>query len=166
MARRAFVRACRHPVRLGAVPAARAQDGAGDGTARSKVKPVRLISFDGQRELLKTSSRLQVWRDEVGYTLEVDAAGTPTGCKLTEAFRMAYVNDKLCEVLLKHHTFEPAVDSAGTAIMGSYEGRLNYLELREKDRTFAPRTRCLGDNPLTFADQAPTWCLSKRASHA
>ena len=74
-----------------------------------------------------------MWRGEVGYTLEVDAAGTPVDCKLTEEFRMNYVNDKLCEVLLKHHTFEPAVDASGTATQGSYEGRLNFLEIREKD---------------------------------
>lgn len=118
---------------LGAAPAVQAEDQAGDGTARSKVKPVRLVSFDGEREFLKASTRLRVWRGEVGYTLEVDAAGTPTECKLTEEFRMNYVNDKLCEVLLKHHTFEPAVDASGAATAGSYEGRLNFLELREKD---------------------------------
>ena len=118
---------------LGAAPAVQAEDQAGDGTARSKVKPVRLVSFDGEREFLKSASRLRVWRGEVGYTLEVDAAGTPTDCKLTDEFRMNYVNDKLCEVLLKHHTFEPAMDASGTATQGSYEGRLNFMEIREKD---------------------------------
>lgn len=104
-----------------------------DGTARSKVKPARLIEFTGDREFLKESSRLRVWRGEVGYTLEVDAAGTPTECELTEKFRMNYVNDKLCEVLLKHHSFEPAVDASGAAVESSYEGRLNFVEMREKD---------------------------------
>lgn len=122
---------------LGAVcvPAAAQDEGraSGDGTARSKVKPAQLIEFTGDREFLKTSSRLRVWRGEVGYTLEVNAAGTPTECKLAEEFRMNYVNDKLCEVLLKHHTFEPAQDASGTAVDGSYEGRLNFLELRDKD---------------------------------
>ena len=40
-----------------------------DGTARSRVKPARLIEFTGDREFLKESSRLRVWRGEVGYTL-------------------------------------------------------------------------------------------------
>lgn len=118
---------------LVAAPAVQAEDQAGDGTARSKVKPVRLVSFDGEREFLKSASRLRVWRGEVGYTLEVDAAGMPTECHLTERFRMNYVNDKLCEVLMKHHTFEPAQDASGTPVEGSYEGRLNFLEMREKD---------------------------------
>jgi hypothetical protein len=114
-------------------PAAFANDEPGDGTARSKVKPVRLVSFDGDREFLQTSSRLRVWRPEVAYTLWVDPAGTPTDCQLAERFRMNYVNDKLCEVLLKHHTFEPALDASGTPVEGTYDGRLNYLEMREKE---------------------------------
>lgn len=105
----------------------------GDGTARSKVKPARLIEFTGDREFLKQSSRLRVWRGEVGYTLEVDSAGTPTDCRLTEEFRMNYVNDKLCEVLIKHHNFEPAQDASGALVEGSYEGRLNFLEMRERE---------------------------------
>lgn len=113
--------------------AAVADDAKGDGTARSKVKPARLIEFTGDREFLKASSRLRVWRSDVGYTLEVNAAGAPTECALTERFRMTYVNDKLCEVLIKHHSFEPALDAAGAPVQGSYEGRLNFLELQEKD---------------------------------
>jgi hypothetical protein len=119
-------------IALAGAPAAFANDEAGDGTARSKVKPARLVSFDGQREFLQTSSRLRVWREEVAYTLAVDPAGTPTGCELAERFRMNYVNDKLCEVLLKHHTFEPARDASGSPIESTYAGRLNYLEMREK----------------------------------
>lgn len=106
---------------------------AGDGTARSKVKPARLVEFTGDREFLKTSSRLRVWRGEVGYTLVVNETGQATGCELAEKFRMNYVNDKLCEVLIKHHSFEPAQDELGVAVQGSYEGRLNYLEIREKN---------------------------------
>lgn len=104
-----------------------------DGTARSQVKPARLVEFTGSREFLKESARLRVWRGEVGYTLSVDAAGTPTDCEIAERFRMNYVNAKLCEVLLKHHSFEPAQDDSGAAVEGSYEGRLNFLELREKE---------------------------------
>jgi hypothetical protein len=111
-----------------------AEDGPkGDGTARSKVKSARLIEFTGDREFLKESARLRVWRGEVGYTIAVDSAGTPVDCELTEKFRMNYVNTKLCEVLLKHHSFEPAQDSSGAAVDSTYEGRLNFLEMREKE---------------------------------
>lgn len=114
-------------------PALAHDDLQSDGMVRSKVKPVRLIEFTGDREFLKTSSRLRVWRGEVGYTLDVDSAGTPTGCHLTEEFRMNYVNDKLCEVLIKHHSFEPAQDSSGVPVEGHYEGRLNFVEMRTKE---------------------------------
>jgi len=119
---------------LGAValPALANDDAGGDGMARSSVKAARLIEFTGNREFLKTSSRLRVWRGEVGYTLAIDPAGTPVGCELAEKFRMNYVNDKLCEVLLKHHSFEPAQDATGAAIEGRYDGRLNFVELRDK----------------------------------
>lgn len=115
------------------VPALADQVSSNEGTARSRVKSARLIEFTGNREFLKESNRLRVWRGEVGYTLSVDAAGTPTECKITDEFRMNYVNEKLCEVLLKHHTFEPAIDASGTATEGTYEGRLNFLEMRDKD---------------------------------
>ena len=104
-----------------------------DDTARSMVKPARLIEFTGDREFLKEASRLRVWRQEVGFTLGVGSDGAPIDCKLTNEFRMNYVNDKLCAVLLKHHTFEPAQNASGSTVQGTYEGRLNFLEIREKD---------------------------------
>jgi hypothetical protein len=116
-----------------AVPAHADDKAENSGTARSKVKPARLVEFTGDREFLKESSRLRVWRGEVGYTLEVDAGGMPVECRLTEEFRMNYVNNKLCEVLLRTHSFEPAQDSSGTAVASTYEGRLNYLEMRAKE---------------------------------
>lgn len=115
-----------------AVPAA-ADDAGTDATLRAQIKPARLIEFTGNREFLKTSARLRVWRGEVGYTLAIDAAGTPTSCALADEFRLNYVNDKLCEVLMKHHSFEPAQDTTGVAIAGQYEGLLNFLEMREKN---------------------------------
>lgn len=118
---------------FGAIAAVSVPALADDGTARSKVKPARLIEFTGDREFLKESSRLRVWRGEIGFTLEVDAAGTPTECELADKFRMNYVNVKLCEVLMKHHSFEPAQDASGASVDGTYEGRLNFLEMREKD---------------------------------
>lgn len=115
-----------------AVPALAEDAAQNDGTARSKVQPARLIAFDGAQEFLKESSRLRVWRSEVSYTLQVDSAGKPTSCELAQKFRQTYVNVKLCEVLLKHHSFEPAHDASGAAVGGSYQGRLNYMEMREK----------------------------------
>lgn len=95
-------------------------------------RPARLIAFTGQQEFLKESSRLRVWRSEVDYTLAVDPTGRPTHCELSVKFRMSYVNDRLCNVLLRTHSFEPAQDASGTAIEGTYAGHLNYMEMRAK----------------------------------
>lgn len=101
---------------------------------QADAKPAaRLIAFTGGREFLKESKRLRVWRGEVSYRLDVDATGHATQCKLTETFRMSYVNDKLCGILLRTHSFEPAHDASGAAVEGTYEGRLNYLDIRQKD---------------------------------
>lgn len=95
-----------------------------------EASPVRLVSFDGQWQFLKTSSRLRIMRSAIDYTLTVDAAGDVTGCTLDREFRRTYINKRLCDVLIKHHTFEPAHDASGTAVPGSYTARLVYADLR------------------------------------
>lgn len=111
-------------------PAAMAQE-AGAVTGQGEGSPVRLVSFDGSWQFLKTSSRLRIMRSAVDYTLTVDAAGEVTGCKLTQEFRRTYINERLCDVLIEHHTFEPAHDPSGAAVEGSYTARLVYADLRE-----------------------------------
>lgn len=98
----------------------------------SEATPVKLVEFDGGWEVLKTSSQLRVWRSHLGYKLTVDAEGKPTGCEITEQFRRAYVNKKLCSVLMKSHTFEPARDAADAPVAGSYSNSLSYMDLRAK----------------------------------
>jgi hypothetical protein len=89
-----------------------------------------LIAFNGEFELLKTSRRLRIWRSHIAYRLTAGAQGNATGCEVTERFRRTYVNDSLCEILMQHHTFEPAHDFAGVAIEGSYAARLSYTDMR------------------------------------
>lgn len=94
--------------------------------------PVRLVSWDGDFELLKTSRRLRIWRSHLAYRMTVDAEGNATGCELTESFRRAYVSERLCDILMAHHTFAPAQDANGTPIEGSYSSRISYMEMRER----------------------------------
>jgi len=116
-------------------PAVHAQDAEAEASAGSVqdegASPVKLVEFDGEWQFLRTSSRLRIMRPEVGYTLRVDAAGEVTECKLDNEFRRAYINKKLCAVLAKHHTFEPAHDASGAAVEGSYSSRLVYVDLRK-----------------------------------
>ncbi|WP_298465827.1 hypothetical protein [uncultured Erythrobacter sp.] len=94
--------------------------------------PVKLVSFDGEQKFLKTSTRLRVWRANVGYTLTINSEGEVTDCELTEKFRRTYVNQKLCEVLTDHHEFEPARDETNMPVEGHYTSRLVYLDMRDK----------------------------------
>ncbi|MEL7189313.1 MAG: hypothetical protein AAGK17_07155 [Pseudomonadota bacterium] len=90
----------------------------------------QLVSFDGTHEFLKTSRRLRIWRADVGYTLSVGPDGQVTSCEITEQFRRTYVNQKLCDILSKHHQFEPAQDETATPIASEYTSRMNYLDMR------------------------------------
>lgn len=112
-------------------PAAMAGDSVGT-VERMAETPVKLVSWDGDFELLKTSRRLRIWRSHLAYTLTVDSEGKVTDCELTESFRMKSVTTSLCDILSEHHTFEPALDASGQPTEGSYSARISYLELREK----------------------------------
>ena len=112
-------------------PAAMAEDSV-DTVERMAETPVKLVSWDGDIELFKTSRRLRIWRSHLAYTLTVDSEGKVTDCELTESFRMKSVTTSLCDILSEHHTFEPALDATGQPTEGSYSARISYLELREK----------------------------------
>lgn len=103
-----------------------APDAAGEAT------PPTLIEFDGGWEFLKTSRQLRVWRAAVEFTLEVDETGQPSDCEVIDAFRQTYVNTKLCEVLMEHHSFTPARNARNEAVVGSYRSSLSYADLREE----------------------------------
>ena len=107
-------------------------DAAADVTADAGT-PVKLVEFSGGREVLKTSSQLRVWRSHLGYRLAVDAEGKATGCEIEDEFRRTYVNQKLCSVLMKTHTFQPARDASNAPVPGSYSNSLSYMELRAQN---------------------------------
>ena len=121
-----------------ASPAMANGDGAQDhvegasAVTTSLAAPVKLVSWDGDFELEKTSRRLRIWRTHIAYRLTVDAEGNATECELTESFRLRHVSIRLCDVLMAHHTFEPAHDETGTAVEGSYSHRMSYKEIRER----------------------------------
>lgn len=94
--------------------------------------PAKLVSFDGEQEFLKASTRLRIWRADVGYTLTISPEGEVTECELTEKFRRTYINKRLCDVLTSHHEFEPARDASDTPVEGHYTSRLVYLDMRNK----------------------------------
>ena len=114
------------------VPAQAEDQAEAVAASTSVATPVKLVSWDGDFELLKESRRLRIWRSHLAYRLTVDAQGEVTGCELTETFRLRRISDSLCAILSAHHTFEPALDASGQPVEGSYEARISYLELRER----------------------------------
>ena len=97
-----------------------------------QASPVRLVSWDGDFELMKSSRRMRIWRTHVAYRLDVDPEGKVTNCELTETFRRRRVSDRLCEILSAHHTFQPAHDESGVPVAGTYAARMSYQEIRER----------------------------------
>lgn len=84
----------------------------------------KLVSFDGVAELVRTASSLGLLRQRLGFALAVSPTGEITDCRLSQSFRRAIIKKSLCEVLTKHHKFEPALNSAGEPVRGVYDGEL------------------------------------------
>lgn len=93
---------------------------------------VKVVTFDGGHDFLKTSRRLRIWRAEVSFDMTVDAQGEATQCDVVHRFRKTYVNKKLCEVVMAHYTFEPARNAQNEAVEGSYRARISYKDLIEE----------------------------------
>ncbi|QUL38940.1 hypothetical protein [Erythrobacter sp. JK5] len=111
----------------------KAEAGAAVAKAEDSVAiPAKLVSFDGEEELLRKSSRMRIWRSHIAYKLTVDADGNPVGCELTEKFRSAYVSVQLCKLLIANHTFEPARDANDRPVEGVFTNRISYMDLRAK----------------------------------
>lgn len=94
--------------------------------------PAKLVSWDGDFELMKTSRRMRVWRSHLAYRLTVDEQGEVTQCELTEEFRLRRISERLCEILSEHHHFEPAHNAAGEPVEDVFTSRISYQEVRER----------------------------------
>ncbi len=97
-----------------------------------KATPAKLVAFDGAHDFMKTSRRLRIWRAAVDLDMKIDAQGEATDCEVVDRFRKTYVNKKLCEVAMAHHTFEPARNAKNEAVEGSYRVHISYADLRKE----------------------------------
>jgi hypothetical protein len=94
--------------------------------------PVRLVEFDGAFEFMKTSRRMRIWRPAVEFDMKVDATGHATECVVVDEFRKNYINEKLCELVMEHHTFEPARNAHNEPVPGTYHATISFADLREE----------------------------------
>lgn len=62
----------------------------------------------------------------VHFRLAVDQAGKVTGCTVLKSSGSKALDTTTCEILTARAVFRPARDSAGQAIVGSYDGKLGW----------------------------------------
>ncbi|MFM7404319.1 MAG: hypothetical protein ACKO1N_09585 [Erythrobacter sp.] len=95
---------------------------------------LKLIAFDGLRELGSVASRVGMLAQRLDDTLEVGADGVPSRCTLSRKFRSQLVTKQLCDVLMRRMRFEPARDAWGTPVNGTHTGRINFYMPIKPDR--------------------------------
>ena len=71
------------------------------------------------------AARRQGAEGAVAYRLDVDAAGRPVGCQITQSAGPA-LDQPTCDLLMRRSHFTPAVDASGQVIAGSYSGRVRW----------------------------------------
>lgn len=62
----------------------------------------------------------------VAYRLQVDAAGRPNGCSVTQGSGNADLDAATCALLTRRGRFEPARDANGQAVAGTYTSRVRW----------------------------------------
>lgn len=61
-----------------------------------------------------------------GYRLTTNAAGRVTACTITGASGHSELDDRACQLLPKRAKFEPARDTMGAAVSGSFSGTIQW----------------------------------------
>ncbi|WP_233396880.1 energy transducer TonB [Qipengyuania sp. YIM B01966] len=62
----------------------------------------------------------------VGFVLEIDANGRVASCRVTRPSGHSELDQATCALISRRARFEPARDSSGAAVMGSYSGTVTW----------------------------------------
>ena len=77
---------------------------------------------------------IAAWRNDeegfVAYSVEVDAAGKPTSCTVTESSGSKTLDDALCSIVMERGEFRPAMAGPDEPVAGTYQG---YHEWRKRE---------------------------------
>ncbi|MEL7188409.1 MAG: TonB family protein [Pseudomonadota bacterium] len=60
------------------------------------------------------------------FTLEISASGRVTGCNITRSTGHSALDEATCSLLTKRGRFNPAQDSSGGAVAGTYSSAINW----------------------------------------
>lgn len=66
------------------------------------------------------------WQGTVGFTLEIDAAGKPSACRVTAPSGTPMLDQTACALLMRRARFVPARDASGQPIGGSFTSRFTW----------------------------------------
>ena len=61
-----------------------------------------------------------------GYRLTIDAMGRVTACTVTGSSGFAELDSRACQLLPKRARFDPARDTNGAAVSGTYSGNIQW----------------------------------------
>lgn len=77
-----------------------------------------------------------------GFTLEIDAEGVPTGCKVTRSSGYDDLDSTTCAVMQERARFKPATDARGHAARGTWSSRVRW-QTPENPELAIPQSRNL-----------------------
>ena len=108
--------------------------GAGDGTGSEPVlsfDPVTAKPRNDPAQWVTTRDYRSTWirREMVGtarFRLEIAANGAVTGCRVTGSTGHAQLDDATCSLVSRRARFQPARDSRGEAVAGSYASAVSW----------------------------------------
>ncbi len=61
-----------------------------------------------------------------GFSLSVDARGRVTNCSITQSTGHAALDEATCRLLARRARFEPATDSSGNTVAGTFSSSVNW----------------------------------------
>ena len=101
----------------------------------------KLISFEGTHQLGAEATRQRLLSEKIGFTLTIDAEGEVTDCELSRDFRRRATEIALCRPFMRYATFDPARNSQGEAIAGTFFIEIDFDMWMDPDGYLEPEDR-------------------------
>jgi hypothetical protein len=83
----------------------------------------RPTAFDYE-EFFDRVTQLGMLSQNLGYSVTVASDGKVTDCTLARSFRSPFVTKEMCKAISRNAQFQPARDSQGNAVSGTYKGEV------------------------------------------
>ena len=116
---------------LGSVSGAGSGTGGGTVVAGPKFDPVAAAPRNNPGEWITDRDYRRAWiaremAGMAGFRLDIAASGKVTGCTITRSTGHEPLDEATCRLLSSRAKFEPARDSKGEAVSGSFSSRVKW----------------------------------------